>query len=129
MLYAILCYNSEEAVGSWSKEYHDQTMARLHTVQDKLAKQGRLGPVARLLPTTAATTLRKGREEMVIDGPFAETKEQLLGFYIVDCASLEAAIDTAKDLAKANPGTGSYEIRPVAELHASRLPDAKKPAA
>lgn len=129
MLYAILCYNSEEAVGSWSKDYHDQTMARLHGVHDKLARQGRLGPVARLLPTTAATTLRKGREEMVIDGPFAETKEQLLGFYIIDCASLEAAIETARDLAKANPGTGSYEIRPVAELHASQLPEAKKPAA
>ena len=66
---------------------------------------------------------------MVIDGPFAETKEQLLGFYVIDCASLEAAIDTAKELAKANPGTGSYEIRPVAEFHPSQLPDAKKPAA
>ncbi|WP_020698967.1 YciI family protein [Reyranella massiliensis] len=129
MLYAILCYNSEDAVGSWSKEYHDQTMARLLTVHDKLAKQGRIGPVARLLPTTAATTLRKGREEMVIDGPFAETKEQLLGFYIVDCESLEGAIDVARDLAKANPGTGSYEIRPVAQMHESRLPVEKKPAA
>lgn len=133
MLYAILCYNSEEAIGSWSKDYHDETMTKLYGVHEKLAKQGRLGPVARLLPTTAATTLRKGREEMVIDGPFAETKEQLLGFYIVDCASLEAALDTAKDLAKANPGTGSYEIRPVAELHPSQLPDerlhTKKPAA
>jgi hypothetical protein len=129
MLYAILCYNSEDAVGSWSKQYHDDTMARLMTVHDKLAEQGRLGPVARLLPTTAATTLRKGREDLVIDGPFAETKEQLLGFYIVDCASLDAAIDTAKDLAKANPGTGSYEIRPVAQLHESRLPAGRKPAA
>jgi hypothetical protein len=129
MLYAILCYNSEDAVGSWSKEYHDQTMARLMVVQDRLAKQGRLGPVARLLPTTAATTLRKGREEMVIDGPFAETKEQLLGFYVVDCASLEEAIGTAKELAKANPGTGSYEIRPVAQLHDYQLAQPKKPAA
>jgi hypothetical protein len=129
MLYAILCYNSEDAVGSWSKDYHDQTMARLGAVQDKLAKQGRLGPVARLLPTTAATTLRKGREEMVIDGPFAETKEQLLGFYVIDCASLDAAIDVAKDLAQANPGTGSYEIRPVAQLHDYRLAEERKPAA
>ena len=129
MLYAILCYNSEDAVGSWSKEYHDQTMAQLLTVHDKLAKQGRIGPVARLLPTTAATTLRKGREEMVIDGPFAETKEQLLGFYIVDCESLEGAIDVARDLAKANPGTGSYEIRPVAQMHESHLPAERKPAA
>jgi hypothetical protein len=75
MLYAILCYNSEDAIGSWSKPYHDQIMERLAVVQDKLSRQGRLGPVARLLPTTAATTLRKGRENMVIDGPFAETKE------------------------------------------------------
>ena len=129
MLYAILCYNSEDAVGAWSKQYHDDVMGNLMKVHDKLAAQGRLGPVARLLPTTAATTLRKGRENLVFDGPFAETKEQLLGFYIVDCASLEAAIDVAKDLAKANPGTGSYEIRPVAELHDSQLAVERKPAA
>ena len=113
MLYAILCYNSEAAVGAWSKQHHDETMARLHVVNDKLAKQGRLGPVARLLPTTAATTLRKGRgENLVIDGPFAETKEQLLGFYIIDCKDLEEALAFAKELAAANPG-GAYEIRPV----------------
>jgi hypothetical protein len=129
MLYAILCYNSEEAVAAWPKDYHDRIMGQLGVVEDKLSKQGRLGPVARLLPTTAATTLRKGREDMVIDGPFAETKEQLLGFFIVDCPSLDAAIETAKDLAKANPGTGSYEIRPVAELHDNRLAIERKPAA
>ena len=129
MLYAILCYNSEEAIAAWPKDYHDQIMGQLGVVQDKLNKQGRLGPVARLLPTTAATTLRKGREEMVIDGPFAETKEQLLGFFIIDCASLDVAIETAKELAKANPGTGSYEIRPVAELHDYQLAKERKPAA
>ena len=130
MLYAILCYNSEAAVGAWSKEYHDETMARLHVVNEKLARQGRLGPVPRLLPTTPPTTLRKSRgESLVIDGPFAETKEQLLGFYIVDCASLDAAIETAKELAVANPGTGSYEIRPVAELHDHKLAVERKPAA
>ena len=130
MLYAILCYNSEDAVGSWSKEYHDETMARLRAVNDKLARQGRLGPVARLLPTTAATTLRKGRENLVIDGPFAETKEQLLGFYLVEGGSLDAAIETAKELATANPGTGSFEIRPVAELHEHTIGQKQqKPAA
>src|SRR5690348_17641629 len=89
-------------------------MARLGEVQQKLAKSGRLGPVARLMPTTAATTLRKDREPaIVIDGPFAETKEQLLGFYVVECTDLEQALETARDLGKANPG-GSYEIRPLA---------------
>ena len=113
MLYAILCYDSEDVVGAWSKEEDDAVMARLAVVQEKLAKQGRLGPVARLLPTTAATTIRKGREPLVIDGPFAETKEQLLGFYIVDCSTLEEAIETASDLARASSSAGAYEIRPL----------------
>ncbi|MBN9135915.1 MAG: YciI family protein [Phyllobacterium sp.] len=115
MLYAILCYNMEDVVGSWSKEEDDLVMERLGVVQDKLAKSGKLGPVARPLPTTAATTLRKSRgEPLVIDGPFAETKEQFLGFYVVDCESLDEALDIARDLAQANPGQGSYEIRPIA---------------
>ena len=59
MLYAILCYHDEDTVGSWTKEQDAAVMKKLAVVQDKLAKQGRLGPVARLLPTTAAATLRK----------------------------------------------------------------------
>lgn len=114
MLYTILCYNQEEVVGAWTREEDDACMARLMAVQDGLVQQGKLGPVARLLPTTAATTLRKGGDEpVVIDGPFAETKEQLLGFYMVDVASLDEALAIARDLAAANPGVGSYEIRPV----------------
>jgi hypothetical protein len=114
MLYAILCYDSEKVVGSWTKEEDDAAMAKLAVVEEKLTKQKRLGPVARLLPTTAARTLRKGRETLVIDGPFAETKEQLLGFFIVDCATIEEAIETAKELGRASSSTGAYEIRPVA---------------
>jgi hypothetical protein len=112
MLYAILCYNDEDMVGSWSKEQDQEVMKKLAVVQDKLAKQGRLGPVARLLPTTAATTLRKENPPLVLDGPYAETKEQLLGFYLIDCNNLDEALDVARDLGAANPG-GAYEIRPV----------------
>ena len=112
MLYAILCYHDEDAVGSWTKEQDAEVMQKLAVVQDKLAKQGRLGPVARLLPTTAATTLRKDDLPLVLDGPYAETKEQLLGFYVVDCKNLEEVLDIARDLGEANPG-GTYEIRPV----------------
>jgi hypothetical protein len=114
MRYAILCYHSEDVVCSWSKEEDDAVMSKLLVVQDRLAKSGRLGPVARLMPTTAATTLQKNQEPpLVIDGPFAETKEQLLGFYVVDCQSLDEALQIARDLAQVNPG-GSYEIRPIA---------------
>jgi hypothetical protein len=113
MQYAILCYHDEKVTCAWSKEHDDAVMAKLGAVMEKYSRQGKLGPVARLLPTTAATTLRKDREPpLVVDGPFAETKEQLLGFYIIDCKDLEEALAFAKELAAANPG-GAYEIRPV----------------
>ena len=124
MLYAILCYNREDEIQAWSKAQHEKTMGGLAAVSAKLAKAGRLGPVARLLPTTAATTLRKDREPMlVLDGPFAETKEQLLGFYIIDCASLEEAVETAKELLHANAGVGGYEIRPLLLFRPGSAPD------
>ena len=112
MLYAILCYHDEDTTGSWSSEQDAAVMKKLAVVQEGLAKQGRLGPVARLLPTTSATTLRKDDPPVVLDGPYAETKEQLLGFYVVDCENLDAALEVARDLGAANPG-GAYEIRPV----------------
>src|ERR1700733_1014339 len=108
MLYALLCYNSEDMVFGWTKAENDAVMARLGVVHDKLAAQGKLGPSLRLMPTTAATTLRKSDPPMVIDGPFAETKEQLLGFYILDLENLDEALDVARQLGEANPG-GAYE--------------------
>jgi hypothetical protein len=127
MLYAILCYDSEDVVGSWTKEQDAAVIAKLDVVQDKLRKEGRLGPVARLLPTTSATTVRKGRETVVMDGPFAETKEQLLGFYVVDCTSLEQAIETAKDLGVASSTNGCFEIRPLMIFRPNKLETAQTP--
>jgi hypothetical protein len=113
MQYAILCYHDEKVVCAWSKEQDEAVMAKLAVINQRLAREGKLGPVARLLPTTAATTLRKDRDPpLVLDGPFAETKEQLLGFYIVEAASLEDVLEISRELAAANPG-GAYEIRPV----------------
>ena len=113
MLYAILCYDREDVVNAWSKDEDDAVMERLMAVQAPLAEQGRIGPVARLLPTTAATTIRKGKDAMILDGPFAETKEQLLGFYVVDADDLDGALSIAKDLAAASGSPGAFEIRPL----------------
>lgn len=118
MLYAILCYDSEEAVGSWTKEQDDMAMTKLSAVQDRWEKEGRLGPVARLASTKAARTLRKGRSTMVMDGPFAETKEQLLGFFVVECETPEAAVEAAKELGLASSSNGAYEIRPLSFFRA-----------
>ena len=112
MHYAILCYHDERVVEGWTKEEDDAVIAHRQIVQKKLAAEGKLGPVVRLMPTTAATTLRAGRETLVLDGPFAETKEQLLGFYIVDCATLEEAIEVARAL-KGDETSGTFEIRPL----------------
>jgi len=115
MLYAILCYNDETAVEAWPKAKDDAVIAKRRLVTDKLAEQGRLGPVVRLMPTTAATTVRYGAEPVVLDGPFAETKEQLLGFYVIDVASLDEAIEVARGMAGSNGdgGSGAFEIRPL----------------
>ena len=113
MLYAILCYDSEAVTCAWSKEKDAEVMASLGKVLTKIGDQKRLGPVARLMPTTAATTLRKGKEAIVMDGPFAETKEQLLGFYVIEAESLEAALADARELAAASGSAGAFEIRPL----------------
>jgi hypothetical protein len=116
MLYSILCYESETLAANRSKQEDEAMMSRVKAVMEKLKNDGKLGPAARLMPTTTATHIRSGKDPMVVDGPFAETKEQLLGLYILDCPTLEDAIHCAKLLACEKPH-GTLEIRPVAVLN------------
>lgn len=114
MLYAVFCYNEEAETRQWTPEQDTACMARLMEAQAPYVESGKLGPVARLDFTATATTLRKTSGDPVVhDGPFAETKEQLLGFYVIEAASPEEVQDFARKLAHANPGKGSYEIRPL----------------
>src|SRR5215218_4671380 len=112
MLYAILAYHVEAEVAAWSADEDAALMTDLHRVHDRLTQAGRLGPAARLGATQKARTLRGPGAGVVIDGPFAETKEQLLGFYVLDCANEDVAIELARTLRRANP-SAVYEIRPV----------------
>jgi hypothetical protein len=112
MLYAILAYHEEAVVESWTKEEDAALMAELLKINDRLVQEKHLGPAARLDSTQRAVTLRGAGAGMVTDGPFAETKEQLLGFYIVDFPNIDAAVAAARDLRRANP-TAVYEIRPI----------------
>ena len=113
MLYVILAYHVEADVMSWTSEEDAALMANLLRVHDRLNERKLLGPTARLGATGKARTLRGPGAGVVLDGPFAETKEQLLGLYVVDCANEDAAIAVARDLRRVNP-TAVYEIRPIA---------------
>jgi hypothetical protein len=112
MLYAILAYHVEGDVASWTPEEDAALMLDLNKMHGRLDQEGRMGPAARLGATKGACVLRGRGAGVVIDGPFTETKEQLLGFYVIDCADRNAAIAAARDLRQANP-TAMYEIRPV----------------
>ena len=109
MHYAILAYHVEGAITAMTPEEDAALMVELRKVDQRLTAEGKLGPAARLDYTQAACTLRDG---VVIDGPFAETKEQLLGLYLVNFETRDEAVQAARDLAAVNP-TAVYEIRPI----------------
>lgn len=113
MYYAILAYHTAGVVESWSEEEDAALMSELLQVHDRFVQEKSFGPAARLGPVEGAVTLRGKGEGIVTDGPFAETKEQLLGLYVVDFPTIEAAIAAARALRRSNP-TAIYEIRPIA---------------
>jgi hypothetical protein len=112
MIYAILAYHAEERIAGMSSEDDATLMEKLIATHAKLDEDGRLGPAARLDFTGEAKTLRGLEPGQLLDGPFAETKEQLLGFYLYECDSMEQAVEAARALRKVNT-SAVYEIRPV----------------
>lgn len=114
MRFALLCYGAGSAL--WRKEDEDAILDRHRATEAGLEAAGRLGPSLRLMPTSAAMAIRGGPEPMVLDGPFAESKESLLGFWVFDAANLEEALETAREFASHMPG-GGLELRPVMEYN------------
>ena len=112
MLYSILIYGTDADIANLSKAEEERLIGQHIVVQGKLAAERKLGPVVRLHPSTTAMTLRKGPEAYIIDGPFAETKEQLLGFYVVDCATQEEALEAARQIGTACTSR-ALEVRPI----------------
>ena len=109
MLYSILIYDMDDAVAAMSKEEDEAIMAKHLAVHEKLAAAGQLGPVVRLKLSRTAKTYRP-RRNAVTDGPFAETKEQLLGLYVVECPSIDEAVEIARSLPVLN---STFEVRPI----------------
>jgi hypothetical protein len=111
MRYALLiCHDETKVVGT--DPARTQAFAAF---EDEMTARAVLVGGERLRPTTSATTVRVRDGDMVIaDGPFAETKEQIAGFYIVDCEDLDGAIEIAAKIPAAC--YGSIEVRPVWEI-------------
>jgi hypothetical protein len=111
MEYLLLIYGDEE---SWQAQGPDEqaaTMTAYGEFTQSIVDSGHIRGGSELAPTTTATTVRvRDGEALTTDGPFAETKEQLGGYYIVECADLDEALAIAARI----PGAqhGSVEVRP-----------------
>jgi len=115
MRYMLLVYSRESDMAGLSPEEALRIRAGHHAVMEETSKQGIYRGAEPLKPTSTATTVRvHGGKPLITDGPFAETKEQLAGYYILDCKDLDEAIGWAAKIPTAClGGQGCIEIRPI----------------
>ena len=113
MQYLLTIYEDETFWNTTPPEQLAETMAGYR--QFGLDAGERIQGGNALQPTTTATTVRvRGGERLVTDGPFAETKEQLGGYYLLECKDLDEAIEWASRIPGAQ--TGSIEVRPIMQF-------------
>jgi hypothetical protein len=120
MRYMFLVYSREAEMAEGSTEDILAVRAGHWAVINETKKRGLFCAGEPLRPTSTATTVRmQGGKPLILDGPFAETKEQLAGYYILDCGNLDEAIDwAAKIPTSCKGGEGCVEIRPIGEIPA-----------
>jgi hypothetical protein len=120
MRYMFLIYSRETDTAEMTAVEREQLMAAHWSVMDDARAKGVFHGAEPLHPTATAMTVRaNGGKPLVLDGPFAETKEQLAGYYILDCKDLDEAIAWAARIPTAcKGGEGCLEIRPIMELPA-----------
>jgi hypothetical protein len=112
MKYLCLIYGDEAFWTTISKEDGERIMKEYFDFTDDIQKSGHMLAGESLLPTSSATTVRVRNGKLgTTDGPFAETKEQLGGFYMIEAKDLNEAIQVAARIPGAK--TGSIEVRPV----------------
>jgi hypothetical protein len=115
MRYMFLVYTNEQSTEAASPQEHERIAVQHRQVMDETGKRGILRGAEPLEPTRTATTVRVEKGKVIVtDGPFAETKEQLAGYYILDCKDLDEAREWAARIPTAcGGGTGCIEIRPI----------------
>jgi hypothetical protein len=126
MKFMLLLWGDESAWGDMSEEDAAAEMGRWDEYTKQLTAAGALVAGEGLQPSGTSKTLRiEHGDRTVTDGPFAETKEQLGGFYVIDCASFDDALEWASKLPSAE--RGSTEIRPVMDYEAVGYEDPQRP--
>jgi hypothetical protein len=121
MRYMLLIYGDEQAQAGMSEADGAAQYEAYNTFTKDIVDRGLMQGGDALQPTSTATTVRvRNDETLTTDGPFAETKEQLGGFYIVDCKDLDEAIETAAKIPGARDG--SIEVRPIMEYPEAPTP-------
>lgn len=119
MRYMLLVYTQEAKKSTLSQQEVTEVMSGHFAVIEKTKQLGILEGVGPLQPTSTATTVRyENGKPLIIDGPFAETKEQLGGYYIIDCKNLDEAIEWAKKIPThcGGGGFGCIEIRALQDM-------------
>jgi hypothetical protein len=112
MQYLLLIYGNEKMEGEWTPERREADYARYGAFTQKVKQMGvHLGGEA-LQPVSTATCVRvRNGKVLTTDGPFAETKEQLGGYYLLECKDLDQALQLAAEIPAADYGT--VEVRPL----------------
>jgi hypothetical protein len=112
MKYLLLIYGDETIDANATEAEQQALMAEYDVFTNEIRERKVYESGEALHPTSTATTVRvRGGKTLTTDGPFAETKEQLGGFYIIDCKDLDEAIEIAAKIPNAR--NGSVEVRPV----------------
>lgn len=114
MKYLLLIYADERAFEAMSDDERHDVYAAYDELMKDLAEKGQSVAGDELAPTSTATTVQvRDGERLVTDGPYAETKEQLGGYFLIDVDDLDAAIDIAARIPSVH--SGSIEVRPLAD--------------
>src|SRR5262245_48296268 len=118
MQYMLLIYDSEREFATLSKAQLEKLLREYAEFTQNIVKSGHFRAGSQLEPTSSATTVReRNGRPLTVDGPFAETKEQLGGYYLVECEDLDEALSIAKRIPSVR--SGSIEVRPLVPMSAA----------
>lgn len=98
MIFSILIYGNEAITECLPEDEHEAMLDKHRALQQQMTEQDRLAGTVKLMPSSTAVTITGEEPGIVTDGPYAESKEQFVGFYLLECPDLDSAIAAARQL-------------------------------